>query len=232
MNTIAGNTVANRASRKWWLVGLFGFAIFMNLFFLFGFSSFYSLWCKVTGTQMNPNNPSAAPMVIGERQVKVYFDSKAYDNLPVRFYPAEPEVTVRVGEDRLTTYRFKNLSDQPVHFRPIHMVSPNIASKYFSMKVCFCFKDQTIGPGESVEFPVMFAFNPEMDERVQTVTVSYSLHHIADDANQSEQQKRIQDQLESAGAATGISGTIVTPGFEAVIPEKATEKPLDIGGAQ
>jgi len=214
MNTVAETSAS---ARSWWLVGLSAFALAMMVFFLFGFSGFYGLWCKITGTQMNPNNPSALPMVVGERQVKVYFDSKTYDNLPVRFYASEAEVTVRVGEDRLTHYRFKNLSDAPVRFRPIHMVSPNIASKHFSMKVCFCFNDQTIGPGESVEFPVMFAFNPEMDERVQTVTVSYSIHRIADDADQSEQQKRIQAQLESAG-------TIVTPGFEAIVPEKAPEK--------
>jgi cytochrome c oxidase assembly protein subunit 11 len=190
-----------------WLIGLSVFSLAMMLFFLFGFSSFYSLWCKITGTQMNPNNPTTTPVVVGTREVKVFFESKVYDNLPVRFYPEEPNMTVKVGEDRLTKYRFKNLSDQPVRFRPIHMVSPHIASRHFSMKVCFCFNDQTIAGGESVEYPVMFTFNPDLDERISSVAIRYSLHKIGEGEEQSAQQKRIQQQIEEAG-------TIVTPGFE------------------
>ncbi len=219
MTSAVNPSIVNKepsSARTWWLVGLIGFAISIMFTFLFGFSQFYSLWCDITNTKMNPNNPSATPVIVGEREVKVFFESKTYDNLPVRFYPAEPAVTVKVGEDRLTHYRFKNLSTETVRFRPIHMVSPNLAAKYFSMKVCFCFNDQTIEPGESVEYPVMFTFNPDMDERVTSVTIRYSLHRLTKDLEQSDQQKRIQEQIEAAG-------TIVTPGFESEIPAKESQ---------
>ena len=206
------------AGRGWWLVGLGGFALAMMLFFLFGYSAFYGLWCKITGTSMNPNNPEtalAAPVVAGgeERHIEVFFEAKAYDRLPVRFYPNEPRVIATIGKDSTVIYRFKNLSDETVRFRPIHQVSPLIAGQHFSMKMCFCFNDQTLGPGESTEYPVVFTFGPGVDERVTSVTVRYSLHRIRDGEAQSDWQKRIEQQLEAAGALSGVAKT-VTPGFE------------------
>jgi cytochrome c oxidase assembly protein Cox11 len=203
------------SGRLWWLFGLGGFTIAVMLFFLFGYSAFYGLWCKITGTGMLPNNPDAAAVVAdGEsREIEVFFEAKAYDRLPVRFYPNEPRIVARVGQDSTVIYRFKNLSDETVRFRPIHQVSPLIAGKHFSMKMCFCFNDQTLKPGEAVEFPVMFSFGSGIDPRVTSVTVRYSLHRIRDGEGQSEWQKRIEEQLEAAGALSGDAKT-VTPGFE------------------
>jgi cytochrome c oxidase assembly protein subunit 11 len=228
MNHVATHT--NSASRLWWLLGLSGFAIAMMLFFLFGYSMFYGLWCKLTGTQISPNNPpsAAAPLPVANgtaaREIEVFFESKAYDNLPVRFYASEPRVMAKIGVDTHVTYRFKNLSEQSVHFRPIHQVSPLIAGQHFSMKMCFCFTDQTIGPGQSAEFPVIFSFDDQMDPRVTTVSVRYSLHRINDGEAQSEQQKRVQAELEAAGAHLG-GAKIMTPGFEGLSLPKAPVTP-------
>jgi cytochrome c oxidase assembly protein subunit 11 len=216
-------------SRLWWLFGLAGFSIFMMLIFLFGYSSFYGLWCKITGTQMSPNNPRPSSSVSANgaeaREIEVFFESKAYDNLPVRFYASEPRVVAKVGADTHVTYRFKNLSDESVHFRPIHQVSPLIAGQHFSMKMCFCFTDQTIGAGQSVEFPVIFSFDDQMDPRVTTVSVLYSLHRIKDGEVQSEQQKRVQKELEAAGALPG-GAKVMTPGFEGMSLPKVPVTPV------
>lgn len=213
------------ANHLWWLFGLGGFAVFMLLFFLFGYSSFYGLWCKVTGTQISPNNPTTvAPTGTTGREIEVFFEAKAYDNLPVRFYPSEPLVIAKVGVDTKVTYRFKNLSDENVHFRPIHQVSPAIAGQHFSMKMCFCFTDQTIPPGASTEFPVIFAFDEQIDPRITSVTVRYSLFRIREGDAQSAQQKRIQDQLEAAGGLPGGAVT-KTPGFEDILLPAVPERP-------
>lgn len=233
MNHVASGT--NSESRLWWLLGLSGFAIAMMLFFLFGYSLFYGLWCKLTGTQISPNNPpsasasgSASGLALANetaaREIEVFFESKAYDNLPVRFYASEPRVMAKIGVDTHVTYRFKNLSEESVHFRPIHQVSPLIAGQHFSMKMCFCFTDQTIGPGQSAEFPVIFSFDDHLDPRVTTVSVRYSLHRINDGEAQSEQQKRVQAELEAAGAHLGGAKTM-TPGFEGLSLPKAPVTP-------
>jgi cytochrome c oxidase assembly protein subunit 11 len=225
MNHVASTT--SPVSRMWWLIGLAGFSIFMMLIFLFGYSAFYGLWCKLTGTQISPNNPRESSVLangVAAREIEVFFESKAYDNLPVRFYASEPRVVAKVGADTHVTYRFKNLSEESVHFRPIHQVSPLIAGQHFSMKMCFCFTDQTIGPGQSAEFPVIFSFDDQMDLRVTTVTVRYSLHRIKDGEEQSEQQKRVQSELEAAGANPG-GAKIMTPGFEGISLPKAPVVP-------
>lgn len=207
-------------SRLLWLALLGGGSVVVMLFFLFGFRSFYGLWCRITDTGLSPNNASAAaaPSSSTGRMVTVYFEGKAYDGLPVRFYPVDPEVRVEVGADGKTTYRFRNLSDQTVRLRPVHTVSPRAAVDAFGMKVCFCFNDQTIGPGESKEFPVVFTFAPSLDERVDTVTVRYNLFEIRSDEEPSEQQKRIKAQVD---AASGI----VSPGFAEPESAKPTTKP-------
>ncbi len=217
MNTASIQMIPRPAPRRlWWLFGMIAFAIGLMLLFLFGYSSFYGLWCKVTGTGMNPNNPqeSAVQPANGEqREIEVFFEAKTYDRLPVRFYPNEPRIVAKVGHDTKVIYRFKNLSDETVRYRPIHQVSPLIAGQHFSMKMCFCFNDQVLGPGESTEYPVVFSFGAGMDPRVTSVTVRYSLHRIREGEVQSAWQKRIEQELEAAGALSGDAKT-VTPGFE------------------
>lgn len=219
MTTTAIKTLPRPAAgRMWWLFGLGAFAVGMMVFFLFGYSSFYGLWCKITGTGMNPQNPKEAAVLPAngeEREIEVFFEAKTYDRLPVRFYPNEPRIVANIGHDSKVIYRFKNLSDETVRYRPIHQVSPLIAGQHFSMKMCFCFNDQILGPGESTEFPVVFSFGAGIDPRVTSVTVRYSLHRIRDGEVQSEWQKRIERELEAAGALSG-DAKVVTPGFESL----------------
>jgi cytochrome c oxidase assembly protein subunit 11 len=169
----------------------------------------YRSFCQAFGLQGSPNNPkvaSAAPQHTG-RMVEVFFEPKVYDGLPVQFFPDEMAQTVEVGVDVKNVYHFKNLSNETVHFRPVHQVSPPWVGKDFGMKVCFCFNDQTIGPGETRDFPVVYNFAPALEERVNTVTIRYSLFKIAEGAERTADQERIKSQVEGAGA-------IVTPGFD------------------
>ena len=113
-------------------------AIGMMLFFLFGFRSIYTLWCSVTGTGMRPNNTAitaAAPVATG-RMLAVRFESKVFDGLPVRFTAEKSTDRIEVGTDATNTYQLTNLSDQPIHLRPIHQVSPINATTQFAMRIC------------------------------------------------------------------------------------------------
>jgi cytochrome c oxidase assembly protein subunit 11 len=143
----------------------------------FALPPMYRLWCKVSGTQLSPNNPqvAAAPGTHTGRFVTVYFEANVADSLPVRFWADEPKQDVEVGVDGRNVYHFHNLSDHVVRFRPVHYVSPINASTQFGMKVCFCFNDQEMQPGETKSYPVVFTFAPALDQRIKTVSVCYTL---------------------------------------------------------
>lgn len=198
------------AMPRWKLALLIaGLPVMMGLLAFVAMPRLYSLWCTVTGTGMNPNNAAiaAAPDAPTGRFVEVFFESKAYDGLPVKFWCDKPSVQVEVGREASNTYYLQNTGPAALHIRPIHQVSPIAATPHFGMRLCFCFNDQILQPGETKEFPVAFTFSPKLDERTSTVSVCYSLFSITPGAARSADQLRIQREVEGAGG-------VVTPGFK------------------
>ena len=177
-STLPSEAVQRSNMKALWILG--GGAILLMLFFLFGFRSLYRLWCSVTGTGLNPNNiavTQAAPVATG-RYLSVHFESKIFDGLPVLFWAEKSSDRIEVGGDARNTYHLRNLSDKPVHLRPVHQVAPFHASPHFAMRVCFCFQDQIIGPHEEKSFPVIYRFAPALDERVNDIALCYSVFDV------------------------------------------------------
>ena len=81
------------------LIALVTLPVVMLVFFLFFFKAFYGLWCRMSGTQLSPNNPAAAlaPTVHTGRFITINFEGSPYDGLPVRFYPDQAEIQYEVG---------------------------------------------------------------------------------------------------------------------------------------
>lgn len=193
----------------------------MALVAFFAMPPLYSLWCTITGTGMRPNNPDAAGAAAPTgRFVEVFFESKVYDGMPLRFWCDDVSLQVEVGREAFTTYWLENTSDQPVHIRPIHQVSPIGAAQHFGMRLCFCFNDQTIAPGQKVELPVAFTFAPSLDQRTATVSVCYSLFRIDPGAPRSEEQLRIQRQVEASGGVVSPNFRILSEGEIDALREK------------
>jgi cytochrome c oxidase assembly protein subunit 11 len=58
-------------------------------------------------------------------------------------------------------------------------VSPDQSGIYFTKISCFCFSEQTLGPGETAEWPVVFYLDPALEKDeimagVEGVTLSYT----------------------------------------------------------
>jgi cytochrome c oxidase assembly protein subunit 11 len=91
---------------------------------------------------------------------------------------------VKIGENVLAFYRASNLSDRPLRGMATYNVLPEQAAPFFNKLECFCFKEQLLEPGQSVEMPVSFFVDPQMvgDKDaggVTHITLSYTFYPVA-----------------------------------------------------
>ena len=54
---------------------------------------------------------------------------------------------------------------------------------YFNKIQCFCFEEQILNPGESVDMPVFFFIDPDVDEdpncfNMEAVALNYTFHRV------------------------------------------------------
>ncbi|MBI3503968.1 MAG: cytochrome c oxidase assembly protein [Proteobacteria bacterium] len=147
----------------------------------------YKLFCQVTGFGGQPMIASAAPAQTGNRIVTVRFDANVMggpEALGWRFKGPVP-VQARTGEEHLIFYTASNPGRTPSTGTATFNVTPLKAAPYFEKLACFCFTEQTLAPGESMELPVSFFVDPRIEtdphmSDVTTITLSYSFHRAAD----------------------------------------------------
>lgn len=148
----------------------------------------YRLFCQVTGYGGTTQRAAAAPAQPGERIMTVRFNADLGGNgLAWSFQPVEREVLVRVGEERLIHYRATNLGTTPAVGTATFNVTPQKAGIYFQKIACFCFAEQRLAPGESVDMPVSFFIDPDVESDpnlrdVHTITLSYTFFRAKTDA--------------------------------------------------
>jgi cytochrome c oxidase assembly protein subunit 11 len=110
----------------------------------------------------------------------VRFDVNVENSLPWTVKAASP-VTDRIGQVETVNYIATNNSDKPVTGQAIFNVVPEKAGVYFNKIECFCFTEQTLQPGETVEMPIVFFVDPDLDENrelntIKEITLSYTFY--------------------------------------------------------
>lgn len=139
----------------------------------------YDLFCRVTGYGGTTQVAQYDPGQIIDREVTVRFDASRARGVPVEFEPLQRSMRVRLGETALAFYRVTNTASEPVTVVASYNVAPFKTGSYFAKLECFCFTDQTLQPGETMDMPVIFFVDPNMDEDrqlndVRTITLSYT----------------------------------------------------------
>jgi cytochrome c oxidase assembly protein subunit 11 len=120
---------------------------------------FYRAFCQATGFNGAVRRASFAPGQVSSQTVTVSFDTNVR-SLSWRFTPEQRSQDVRLGEQKLAFFRATNTGPTAVTGRALYNVTPEAAGPYFSKLECFCFKNQTIKPGQTVEFPVVYYVDP------------------------------------------------------------------------
>ena len=149
---------------------------------------FYDWFCRVTGfngtTMVASGAPASGP--IG-RTISVRFDANVAPGLPWKFVPEQSEVQVRIGEVLTVFYTVTNQSARTTSAQAAYNVAPLTVGSYFQKINCFCFTDQTLGPGEKREMPVVFYVDPKLAEDrendgLNSITLSYTFYPQRDAA--------------------------------------------------
>ena len=147
----------------------------------------YRIFCEATGYAGTPQIRGAAGPGATAGNMTVRFNASTSPGLPWQFRPGEGAATVKLGEDRVAFYVGLNKSAQTVTGTATYNVTPEKVGRYFHKTQCFCFDEQTLAPGQQVEFPLSFWVDPAIatdpDTRdVHEITLSYTFFRSLDDA--------------------------------------------------
>lgn len=142
---------------------------------------FYDWFCRVTGFGGTTSVAESGSDVVLDQTVKVRFDASLEQGMPWSFKPVQRSMEVRIGETGLALYEAHNPTDRPVAGTASFNVYPYAAGGYFTKIECFCFTEQVLQPGETVQMPVSFYVDPAMvddpeGQFVHEIVLSYTFH--------------------------------------------------------
>lgn len=160
----------------------------------YGSVPLYKTICQQTGWGGTPIKSAAhaGPMtddddvaarltpVTSSRRLRITFAGSTSDILPWKFTPQQREVRVLPGETALAFYTATNNSkDEDIIGVATYSVTPAQVAPYFSKIQCFCFEEQRLNKGETVDMPVFFYIDPEFLKdptmrNIDTITLNYT----------------------------------------------------------
>jgi len=138
----------------------------------------YRLFCRVTGYQGTTQVAVRAPDQVLDQIVTVRFNADVSPDLSWTFV-APQAVQLKLGERALAIFKARNDSGKPVTGTAVFNVTPDEAGRFFAKIACFCFKQQTLAPGQVADLPVSFFVDPKMLKDpdaggIRTITLSYT----------------------------------------------------------
>ena len=199
--TAGGDKIASRRglTRDAVVASICGFVVVFMVGASYAAVPFYNWFCRATGfngtTQVATSAPSDAPLA---RKIAVRFDANVGPGLPWKFSeqneievrigePEQNEIEVRIGEVVTVFYTVTNQAARTTAGVAAYNVAPLTVGAYFQKINCFCFTEQTMGPGEKREMPVVFYVDPALakdseNDGLNTITLSYTFYPVRDPA--------------------------------------------------
>lgn len=160
------------------------------MMFGFGYAliPMYKKICEITGINiLTPKDAMvgdvANTQVDKSRTITIEFDGNAQG--PWRFRPTVASMQVHPGEMAQVVYEVVNTQSRPIDAQAIPSYAPQQAAAHFKKMECFCFKQQTLGPNEAKQMPVVFYIDPALPKDVKTITLSYTFFEVAGPAKKS-----------------------------------------------
>ena len=108
-------------------------------------------------------NPNAKSSKVIDRIMKIQLIAEVDSLLEWDFRVLQDTIDVKIGENKIISYKGKNLSDRIITSTANFVVSPESIYPYLVKTECFCFTEQTLKPGESKIFTMVFYLDSSLD---------------------------------------------------------------------
>lgn len=139
----------------------------------------YRVICEQLGiTQSRVIAGSGNTQIDTSRTLTVELLATRNQNMGWHFEPLQRSVRIHPGELTTVMYRVTNPFDKPMVGKAVYSVLPPEAGRKVEKLQCFCFSDQTLGPGETRDMPIVFRVTADVDEAVDTVSFSYTFFDV------------------------------------------------------
>jgi cytochrome c oxidase assembly protein subunit 11 len=143
----------------------------------------YRMFCQITGFAGTTQKAVKPSDIVLDRTINIRFDATVSPGLAWTVVPTAAQATVRFGETAMAYYRATNTSDKPIVGTASFNVSPDQTGVYFNKLACFCFTEQRLEPGQSVDMPVQYFVDPDMVKdkdasHIGLITLSYTFFPV------------------------------------------------------
>ena len=114
-----------------------------------------------------------------QKIIKLNLDTKVEENLTWNFSTINNSMEVKIGQLYKIDFNVENYGYSKSSGKAIYDVSPKLLKKYFVEIDCFCYKKQTLLPGEKSTYSITFYIDPKMisDSRfkdIDDMRISYT----------------------------------------------------------
>ena len=227
MSTAGGSSSSSdRGPASWWSdnanAGAFMLSVAIGTAGLsYASVPLYRMFCQATGfggtvrthkggDEADGYDLPADPATLrNNRLLTISFNTDVDTSLPWSFKPVQRQVNVLAGQTALAFFEATNHSDEPIIGVATYNVAPMQAGAYFNKIQCFCFDEQRLLPGETVDMPVFFYVDPEFlkDRRMHkcnVMTLSYTFFRSSEWEEKSSDPREQQHLTTTTGEPSGV----------------------------
>ena len=158
------------------------------LMFAFGYAMvpLYELFCDITGLngKVEQSAQKLPPVPDYDRPLQVQFLTSNNARMPWQFKALDNQIETHVGVTAVAQFSAHNTTGGVMTAQAVPSVSPAEASLYLEKVECFCFDQQTLQPGASIDMPVVFYFRNDLPDHIETVTLAYTLFDVSGSAKE------------------------------------------------
>ncbi len=164
------------------LVTKLGIATVAMFGFGFALVPLYDVFCEITGFNGKTAGKYEAveSQQVVQRDVDIQFLSALNGSTSISFKPNNRSVRVNPGRTYEISYRVSNPHERPVVIQAVPSVSPQLLAQYLHKVECFCFNQQLLQPGETVDMPMRFVLDQEFPEEYAKLSLAYTLFDVSE----------------------------------------------------